>query len=109
MTERKSLFIALAEAAAIVYKEVTGQATTDAGLLSEFAGSIAMNAAIYAREGWGPDIQLVRPDVVQNGEFRDGGQLMRSRNVTYSDLCLRLSDLPAVTELLTKLHKKKDA
>jgi len=104
MTE--SLFIALAEAAAIVYKEATGLTTTDAALLSEFAGSIALNAAIYAREGWGPNLQLVRPDVIQQGEFRDGGEMMRSRNVTYTDLCLRLTDLPAVTELLKKLHKK---
>lgn len=90
----------------MVHKEATGQTTTDAAVLSELAASIAMNVAIYAREGWGPNLQLIRPDVLQHAEFKDGGDMMRSRNVSYTDLCLRRSDLAAVIELLTKLHKK---
>lgn len=109
MTERISLFVSLAEAAAIVYKEAVGRTTTDTDLLSEFAASIAMNVAIYAREGWAPNVQLIRPDVVQHGKFQDGGNMIRSRNVTYVDICLRRSDLPAVTALLTRLHRKKES
>jgi hypothetical protein len=65
-----------------------------------------MNVVLYAREGWGPNLQMIRPGVIQHAEFHDGGRMMRSRNVTYVDLSLRRSDLPAVIELLTKLNKK---
>jgi len=100
MTDRESLFIPLADAAAIAHEAATGQTTADTVVLEELAASIAMNVVIYAREGWGPNMLMIRPDVLHCAVFMDRGNMMRSRNVTYSDVCLRRSELATVIELL---------
>ena len=43
---------------------------------------------------------MIRPEVLHYAEFKDRGNMMRSRNVTYSDVCLRRSELATVIELL---------
>jgi hypothetical protein len=106
MTGSESLFIPLDEAVATVHKEATGRATMDSSLFPALASSIARHFAIYAREGWGPTIERVRPDVLQHAVFQVDGVFMRSKNVTYSDLCMRRTDLPAATELLITAQKK---
>jgi len=97
----KPSFIPLADAALTVYKETTGQSATDPALLDLVAASIAKHARIYAREGWGDSIELVRPDVLEHAAFQDGGTFMRSRNVSYVGLCIRQSDLPALIQKLS--------
>ena len=84
MTDRESLFIPLADAAAMVHEAATGETNADTVVLEELAASIAMNVVIYAREGWGPNMLMIRPEVLHYAEFKDRGNMMRSRNVTYS-------------------------
>lgn len=102
-------FVSLAAAAAIVvYSNAASQAGTDLAVLDRIAAAIAKQGiAIYAREGWGNSIDLVRPDVLANAVFQDGGVLMRSRNVTYTDLRMRRRDLPALIKKLSESETTK--
>jgi hypothetical protein len=99
--------ISLAAAAAIVYKEATGRVATDDGALEQVAASIAKHAQLFAREGWGAAIEPVRPDALEEATFLHGGDMMRSRNVTYADVCVRERDLPAVIEKLREVYTPK--
>jgi hypothetical protein len=105
--EKGAAKISLAAAAAIVYKEATGRVATDDGALEQVAASIAKHAQLFAREGWGTAVEPVRPGTLEEATFLYGGDIMRSRNVTYADVCVRESDLPAVIEKLREIDTPK--
>jgi hypothetical protein len=108
MSERpESLFIPLADAAALVYKQLTGSATANPNLLQEVASSISNHVRIYAREGWGTAFSLVRRDVLEAATFYGGGEYLRSRNVTFTGLRMRRDDLPTVIAKLAAVWPPK--
>lgn len=108
MHERPSHLIPLEHVAALVYQEATGETATDPLVLDKVAASIAKHAPIFACEGWGLNVQPIRPDVLEAAVFQNGGTLIRSRNVTYSSLCIRRGDLAAVLEKVATLYRPKD-
>ena len=103
--EEGSEFLPLIEAGVIVYREATGRATSDAEILTKVAGSIAKHAPLYARESWGSELRAIRDEVMAGAVFYQGGEMMRSRNVTYTGLCIRGSDLAEVIELVARLYR----
>ena len=94
--------IPLAAAAIIVHKEATGRIATDPDALNPVAASIARHVPIYARKCVGKTLEMIRAQVLEGAVFRDCGKLMRSRDIAYTDLCLRRSDIPLLVEKLTR-------
>jgi hypothetical protein len=98
-------FIPLAEAARIVYQNVIGRAPTEPAVLEKLAMSIGKHAAVFAHIGWGPNLERVRPEFFEGAEFMDGLDMMRSRNVPHTGLCIQERDLPGVISRLAPIIK----
>ena len=96
----------LAAAAALVYKEATGQIAKDPAVIDQLSTAIAQHVTLYAHKGWGDSLEVVPANVLQDAVFMQGGELMRSRNVTYSSLSVRQTELSAVLDLLVERYKK---
>jgi hypothetical protein len=105
MPDRPPNLMPLEEVATLVYQEATGRTPTEPVLLDSIAASIAKHVPIFACEGWGQNRQLVPADMLEAAKFQNGGTLMRSRNVSYSNLCIRRGDLAAVLEKVAGLYK----
>jgi hypothetical protein len=97
--------ISLAAAAAIVHKQATGRIAENPAVIDEVSAAIAKHVSLYARKGWGDTLAIVPADELKDAVFMQGGELMRSQNVTYTSLCIREGDLP--TALNTVVERLK--
>ena len=98
--------ISLAAAAALVYKEATGRIAKDPVVIDQLSARIVQHVTLYAHKGWGDNLEVVPANVLQDAVFMQGGELMRSQNVTYSSLCIRQAELSAVLDILVERYKK---
>lgn len=108
MPEHGSQFVPLTEAAVTVYRAATGARTSDEEILTAVAASIAKHSQLYAHEGWGPELQAIRDDVMETAVFYQGGEMMRSRNTPYTGICMQRRHLPEVIELVAPLYRPKE-
>lgn len=98
----------LAAAAAIVYKEATGQIASEPALIDQLSAAIVKHVTLFAHKGWGDVLVVVPVDVLEDAVFQEGGALMRAHNVSYTSLCIRESDLPGLVHVLAPLYAPAD-
>ena len=98
--------ISLAGAAARVYEEATGQIASEPAVIDRLSAAIAECVTLFAHKGWGDVLAIIPVDVLQDAVFQDGGALMRAHNISYTSLCIRQSDLPAVVHVLAGLYAR---
>ena len=96
-------FVALPEAAVIVYRHIMGrepEPTAASVILCDVAHALANVAPIFCRDGDEMHLRQLGAAELAFGRFHGGGEILRVKDVEYTDLCIRRSDMNTGIALL---------